>query len=66
MTNKDYLELLASKMYIEMLKNNISRSLEYKRSQGQYTEFAPIGYQNIRDKKMDLILLLIPSKLQLL
>lgn len=51
MTNKDYLELLASKMYIEMLKNNISRSLEYKRSQGQYTEFAPIGYQNIRDKK---------------
>lgn len=51
MTNKDYLELLASKMYIEMLKNNISRSLEYKSSQGEYTELAPIGYKNIRDKQ---------------
>ena len=51
MINKKHLELLASKMYIEMLKNNISRSLEYKRSQGEYTGLVPIGYKNIRDKK---------------
>ena len=51
MTNKDYLELLTSRMYIEMLKNNIFRSLEYKRYQGEYTELAPIGYKNIRNKQ---------------
>ena len=51
MTNKEYLELLTSKMYIEMLKYNIFRSLELKSSQGEYTELAPIGYKNIRDKQ---------------
>ena len=51
MTNKEYLELLTSKMYIEMLKYNIFRSLEHKSSQGEYTELAPIGYKNIQNQK---------------
>lgn len=37
-------------MYITMLKKHIRLSLEYKRSHGQYTGMAPIGYKNIRDK----------------
>ena len=48
---REYQKFLTSKMYIEMLKHNISRSLEYKRSQGEYTGLAPIGYKNIRDKQ---------------
>lgn len=42
---------LIKNLYIAELKNHIRLSLEYKRSRGEYTGLAPIGYKNIQNQK---------------
>ena len=42
---------LIKNLYIAELKKHIRLSLEYKRSRGEYTGLAPIGYKNIQNQK---------------
>ena len=43
--------VLSAKMYVGSLRDNVIRSQEYKREQGQWQSCAPVGYLNVPKTK---------------
>ncbi len=50
--------ILGAKMYVGALRDNVKRTQEFKRKEGQWLAFAPIGYMNIttEDGKSDVVI----------
>jgi putative transposase len=42
--------VLGAKMYVDSLRKNVKRSLKYKRENGEWTHYAPIGLKTIYTK----------------
>lgn len=54
--------VMSAKSYVLSLSDNVKRSLEYKRRNGEWGGKAPLGYRNIRDAENKSVLIHDPER----
>ena len=57
--------VMSAKSYVLSLSDNVKRSLEYKRRNGEWGGKAPLGYKNIRDAENKSVLVHDPERAML-